>query len=40
MSNKNELIYIIKDYITTCTEIVKINAVLKKHKEKKKNFNR
>ena len=37
MSNtNNELINIIKDYITTCSEIIKINTVLKKHKEKKK----
>jgi len=32
----NELINIIKEYITTCTEIIKINTILKKHKEKKK----
>ena len=36
MANNIELINIIKEYITTCTEIVKINTVLKKHKEKKK----
>ena len=40
MSNNNELITIIKDYITTCSEIIKINTILKKHKEKKKIFNR
>ena len=36
MANNIELINIIKEYITTCSEIVKINTVLKKHKEKKK----
>jgi len=39
MSNtntNNELISIIKEYITCCSEIIKINMVLKKHKETKK----
>ena len=41
MSNtNNELINIIKEYINSCSEILKINTVLKKHKEKKKDFNR
>lgn len=36
MSNNNELINLIKEYISTCSEIIKINTTLKKHKERKK----
>lgn len=35
-NNNNELINVIKEYISTCSEIIKINNTLKKYKEKKK----
>ena len=34
-NNNNELINVIKEYISTCSEIIKINNTLKKYKENK-----